>query len=140
MTTSPNPASPSPSDQPRPSRGSDSLDVALRAALAADPQPDTLATLIADSLRGQSRTLAVITLAAQLAAFLGAVASAIAFFAAQTTRDQILDATLFLLAMNAVGMIKAWFWMQLHRNRALREIKRLELQVARLADGLQPRP
>ena len=31
-------------------------------------------------------------------------------------------------------MIKAWFWMQIHRNRVLREIKRLELQVARLAE------
>lgn len=32
-----------------------------------------------------------------------------------------------------VGLLKIWFWMEMHKNQVLREVKRLELQVARLA-------
>jgi len=40
------------------------------------------------------------------------------------------------LALSAVSMIKLWFWMELQRNATVREIKRLELQVSRLAARL----
>ena len=33
-----------------------------------------------------------------------------------------------------VGFMKVWFWMRMETNRTLREIKRLELQVARLSE------
>ena len=33
----------------------------------------------------------------------------------------------------AVAMLKIWFWMEMQKNQVLREVKRLELQVARLA-------
>ncbi len=123
------------------SGGAADLDEALREALAAGARDerDTVASLIADSFRGQSRPLALLTLAAQIGLVAGAAASAAAFFAADATRSQILYATLFLWAMMAAGMIKAWFWMQIHRNRVLREVKRLELQVAALADGVAAR-
>jgi len=123
------------------SGGAVDLDAALRDALAAGARDerDTVRSLLADSLRGQSRALAGITLAAQVGLVVGAVVCLVALFAAQTTRGQILLATGFLWAMNAAGLIKAWFWMTIHRNRTLREVKRLELQVARLADGLAPR-
>jgi hypothetical protein len=120
--------------------GDADMEAALRAALATDARGrDTVASLLADSLRGQSRPLAAITLAAQVLSVAGAAACAVAFFGEGTTRGQIMFATGFLVAMNAAGMIKAWFWMTIHRNRTLREVKRLELQVARLADGLTPR-
>lgn len=38
-----------------------------------------------------------------------------------------------ILAMIALGLIKLWFWMELQKNQVLREVKRLELQIARLA-------
>ena len=38
-----------------------------------------------------------------------------------------------LLTMLAVAMLKMYFWMEMNRNATLREVKRLELQVARLA-------
>lgn len=38
-----------------------------------------------------------------------------------------------LLAMIAVAMLKMHFWMEMNKNVTLREIKRLELQVARPA-------
>jgi hypothetical protein len=33
----------------------------------------------------------------------------------------------------AVAMLKMYFWMEINKNAVLREVKRLELQVARLA-------
>jgi hypothetical protein len=30
-----------------------------------------------------------------------------------------------------VGFLKIWFWLRMESNRILREIKRLELQIAR---------
>jgi hypothetical protein len=38
-----------------------------------------------------------------------------------------------LIAMIGVAMLKMYFWMEMNKNVVLREIKRLELQVARLA-------
>lgn len=121
--------------------GDGDFEAALRAALAADADArrDTMWSLIADSMRGQSKPLAGLTLAIQLALMVGAVLCVVSFFGASSTRDQIMYATGFIVAMNTVGLIKAWFWMTIHRNRTLREVKRLELQVASLADGLTAR-
>lgn len=55
------------------------------------------------------------------------------FFQAGETRDLILWAASALAAAIAVGMLKIWFWMEVQKNQVLREVKRLELQVARLA-------
>jgi len=38
-----------------------------------------------------------------------------------------------------MGLLKAWFWMEMQKNAIVREIKRLELQVASLA-ALTARP
>lgn len=116
------------------SGSADPTEATLRAALG-DEQRDTIMSLFADAFRGQSRVLAGITLVAQFAITAAAVACAIGLFGADTTRGQILYATGFLWAMSAVGLIKTWFWMQIQRNRVLREVKRLELQVSRLADA-----
>ena len=42
-----------------------------------------------------------------------------------------------MFCLGAVSLMKIWFWMQMNRNSILREIKRVELQVARLAGKLQ---
>ena len=52
-----------------------------------------------------------------------------------TTEDPLLAvrwAVGFLFCSMAVAMMKMWFWMQMDRHALTREIKRLELQVARL--------
>ena len=35
----------------------------------------------------------------------------------------------------SIALIKIWYWMELNKNAVLRELKRLELQVARLAES-----
>ncbi|MBL4619520.1 MAG: hypothetical protein JKX88_05405 [Marinicaulis sp.] len=37
-----------------------------------------------------------------------------------------------LILMTMVSFIKVWFWIRMEANRVIREVKRLELQIARL--------
>lgn len=48
-------------------------------------------------------------------------------------RETVLWSAGALLGMMAVAMLKMYFWMEMNKNVTLREVKRLELQVARLA-------
>lgn len=54
------------------------------------------------------------------------------FFTVAGTNDKIMwgGAAWFFATM--VAFMKVWFWMRMETNRMLREIKRVELQVARL--------
>ncbi len=58
---------------------------------------------------------------------------AVRFFNATEVQHMIAWATGFLFCALAVAMLKMWFWMQMDKYVVLREIKRLELQVAKLA-------
>jgi hypothetical protein len=55
------------------------------------------------------------------------------FFQISEVRDLIFWSGAALLSALAVAMLKIWFWMEVQKNQVLREVKRLELQVARLA-------
>ncbi len=48
-------------------------------------------------------------------------------------RETVLWSAGALFGMLAVAMLKMYFWMEINKNVTLREVKRLELQVARLA-------
>lgn len=89
------------------------------------------------SFRSRMRHWVALIWAASFVVFGMAVFAAVSFFRAETTRDWILYATIFAWAMFAVGMLKMWYWMELNRNTHTREIKRLEIQLARLADRLE---
>ncbi len=54
-------------------------------------------------------------------------------FHVETVRSLILCATGVGFSVVAVSMYKMWYWMQLNQNAVLREIKRVELQLAVLA-------
>jgi hypothetical protein len=62
--------------------------------------------------------------------------SAAAFFRGETTRDWILYATVFVVSTLAISLLKIWFWMEMNRYSHTREIKRLELQVAKIVQRL----
>lgn len=54
-------------------------------------------------------------------------------FTVADVRETVLWSEGIVLAMLAVAMLKMYFWMEINKNVTLREMKRLELQVARLA-------
>jgi hypothetical protein len=62
-----------------------------------------------------------------------AVLTAIQFFHAETMRGMIAWSTGFLFCCLGTMMMKLWWWAQMDKNCVTREIKRLELQIARLA-------
>lgn len=89
---------------------------------------------VAATFRSRLRLWILITWAATLFWVGVAVWAAIAFFRAQDARSWIMYACLFLLAAMATAMLKVWYFMEMNRNTHTREIKRVELQLARLAE------
>ena len=73
----------------------------------------------------------------RLTVFVGlSVVCAVQFFNAEGIREMILWAGAFGFSLLAVMANKIWYWMELNKNAIKREIKRLELQIARLAGRL----
>ena len=55
------------------------------------------------------------------------------FYVATDVHQMALWGAAAMMALIGVGLIKLWFFMEMHKNQIIREVKRLELQVARLA-------
>jgi hypothetical protein len=53
--------------------------------------------------------------------------AAFRFLSAEVVRDQLIWGGLAMWAAIAIGFLKIWFWLEMHSNRVLREIKRVEL-------------
>ena len=61
-----------------------------------------------------------------------AIYSVVRFFAAEETKHLLAWGFGFSFCMLAVAMLKMWFWMEMQRLAMTREIKRVELLLARL--------
>ena len=103
--------------------------------LVAQSQPG-LIELLLGAFRGQSILMNIMFMVPGLVFTVLAVLSIFWFFDAQTVRDQIMFATIFVTCNAIVMTLKIWFWMVMNRNATTREIKRLEIQVAELARTL----
>ena len=68
-----------------------------------------------------------------LACAVFAVVSIVEFFQSESTKEQIAWAGGFGLGLIAVSFSRLWFWLLFHRNAVVREVRRVEWQVARLA-------
>ncbi len=84
-------------------------------------------------MRGKHKYLTFIANDFMVLIFAMTVYSVMRFFGAETTRMQIVWSVGFLTSNMVVAMMKRWFWMQMDKNTVIREVKRLELQVATLA-------
>ena len=89
--------------------------------------------MVFETFRGKHRWLVLLTMFWTLVFFVLGVLSAVQFFTREDAREMLLWAIGFIFCMSAVSMLKVWFWMELNKNAITREIKRLELQIARLA-------
>jgi len=56
------------------------------------------------------------------------------FFVAADTESRVFWGVLVLAAFHAVSMFKMWFFMEMNRNSVLREVKRVELELARMRE------
>ena len=121
------------------------LDKKIREALRAedadlvddfDSEPSLFEMLI-ETFRGKHRWLVFMSIFWTLVFMVLAVLSVIQFFKAEETRDLLMWAAASAFFLSGVSMMKVWFWMELNKNAVTREIKRLELQIARLASRLK---
>jgi len=61
------------------------------------------------------------------------------FFTAETVDDRVFWGVLFIMTGFAQAMLKMWGFMQMDKRNVLREIKRVELQIATLAGRMKDR-
>ena len=109
------------------------LDRKIQAALSRDPAGDPLAEEpniaeeVLAAFRGRHRWLSALAAALQLAGVAGLVFAAFRFCQADALALQLRWGALAVVLLAATTMIKVWFWLELHTNRVLREVKRVEL-------------
>lgn len=88
---------------------------------------------VLDTFRGQWALMNAFAAVITFALFGAFVYCAWQMFEATDIRDTVLWSVGAVITMLGVAMLKMYFWMEMNKNVVLREVKRLELQVARLA-------
>ena len=101
-----------------------------------DEEP-SIFELLFDTMRGRHRWLNLLGAIFTLAFMALAIVCAVKFFAADDVRDLLMWAAGFVVFFTSVALMKIWYWLEMQRNSLTREIKRLELQIARLAGKLK---
>lgn len=92
---------------------------------------------IADTFRGHMRWLNALAWVFAFALFAVAIACGWQFVTQTDLRSMQLWGVGTILAFLGLGLIKLWFWTELQKVSIVREIKRLELQVATLTAALR---
>ena len=93
--------------------------------------------LIAQSFsvfQGPQGWIAGVVTIVSIVLFAGAVYSAWNFFAAPEAAEAVQWGAAAWFLMTMVAFMKVWFWMRMESNRVIREVKRVELQLARLQE------
>ena len=58
------------------------------------------------------------------------------FFISDVIKEQVFWGVCFMVSLNMQGFIKQWIFMESNRSSIMREIKRVEISVARLREKL----
>ena len=118
------------------------IDDAIRAGLDADDRA-FLASLdderglfrqLGDSLGGPLGGWAKVVFAMTFVLGIMLVASVWQLLTADTTRDQVLWATAAMALVMSTGFLKDWLFSRMNMFTVLREVKRLQVQVAMLSE------
>ncbi|HUW83282.1 MAG TPA: DUF6768 family protein [Phycisphaerae bacterium] len=104
-----------------------------------DSQEDTLWSMFSDFYNRKMLPIVIVAWAFFLVVAVVAGFAAVRFFASDQVKDLIAYATLFVICCLCFCLIKIFAWQMIHRNGLKRQIKRLELRVADLAQALQQR-
>ena len=102
-------------------RGADGSD-----ALAREPN---LAEEVIAAFRGRNRWTTLLGVLFSIGGTALAVWAGFRFYGAEAVREQLLWGGVCLLGVLFISFMKVWFWMEMHSNRILREVKRVELLV-----------
>ena len=123
----------------------ESIDERIRKALSSEDREflekldssDSLFGDIAATFRGHRRWTIVAGWAIGFALFAAAAYCGWRFVNQPDPRSMQLWGAATMLCVIALGMTKLWFWMEIQKNAVIREIKRVELQIAGLTAALR---
>ena len=93
--------------------------------------------MLMETCRGRHRWLNILGAFWTLVFLVLGIVAAVKFFSAEGTRDIVMWAAACIVCVSAVSMLKIWYFLEMHKNALTREIKRLELQIARLASRIK---
>lgn len=105
------------------------IQAALRRDAAGDAlleKPNVAEELIA-TFRERGRLFSVFLIAVNFTFTVAAIWAAVEFYQANTVTSQIQLGVLTIALFFIVLFAKIWFWLEIHTNRVLRELKRVEL-------------
>ena len=100
-----------------------------------DGRDESIWRMLGGSFRGPMGWMAVVAWMYSIGFTVIGVLAAVWFFRAETTRDQLLYATVFLTAMMFVSVIKLWYWGMMMRGGLKRDLDRLERKIDQLGSG-----
>lgn len=119
------------------------IDAMIRQALDEDDREyldldePSIPEAVTSLFQGRSRWLNVMAFALIFLLFLASVYCGIRFFRSDDVATMLRWGSVAGLCWFATGFVKLWTWMEMERFAVVREIKRLELQVANLAARLR---
>ncbi|MGE3174823.1 MAG: DUF6768 family protein [Planctomycetota bacterium] len=113
----------------------DDVKRALRAGhkLEIEGEIDSVRSLVTEIFRFRSSLIAVSSVVKIAAFWAFAVVAAVFTILAEDDRSRLLWGLAALFSAVGVGILWNFHWMMLNRNAVLRELKRIELQIADLA-------
>jgi len=97
------------------------------------PEDESLVEMLIGVFRGRMAWLNIYAMALTLVFFALALWCAVRFFQTADVKAAMGWGVGFLTCVLFVAMLKMWFWMEMQKNSVLRQIKLLELRMARLA-------
>jgi hypothetical protein len=106
-------------------------------ALLGSSEEPSLGAQVRELFQGRLGWVSVLVAVVTLPFLVFAIVSVVFFFRADSEKEMIAWAGGFGLGLIAISFSRLWFWLLLHRNAVLRELRRVELQVARLTRQLK---
>ncbi len=92
--------------------------------------------LIAESFRGKLKTIVITVFLFILTFAVILVFCAVNFFTVEDITLKLNWLAVGLTSLIVIGLLRLWYFMELNRLSVIREVKRLELQIALLAKRL----
>ena len=96
----------------------------------------SLTEMVIDSFHGKSKWIVMIVHSVVVVLTIAMIIAGIQLFRVDSTRAMIGWAVLLLASLIVVVAMKIWYWMELNKQTMNREIKRFELQLARVSNSL----
>lgn len=104
-----------------------------------ESKANTLHGMIKDFYNRKMQSIVIIVWTFALICIGAAGVCGVMFAKASDVKMMILYATLFLVCVHWIDLMKIFAWQFIHRNGIKREIKRLEIRIAELAETMKNR-